>query len=797
MREYQYQPLQPGEIRLLCLHPVESPGQGLQGSILHHTLTNPIYRPDSDNQPAYLERPQSYEAISYHWGTDTRTPYRLLIHDRDGHGPSVIRLTAALHTVLRRLALPDRERVLWADAICINQVTSSSNEEKGIQIQLMPDIYRIASRVQIYLGSGSDDLALALDLLATIADYSEYLDDKQHTQGEIGTALAVESGLILPPPDDKRWQALRAFLRRPWFRRVWVIQEFVYAADIVVVCGDHEVDWHQLWLGAKAYVDNRDLIFAGYKADLVGTKRLDEFREAHEGARALLTIADLRMRAWGYMSPQYMILSLNEERSKLPFSGLSIRKDLNAIKKFEDLMRSKLLMDRASGDTFPFGQPDMLELLHRTNNFLATQPVDRLYALLGLADDTGHLQPIYSRQQTLPVVTTRFAASFIRKGRLADILATAGIRSNVPSADDPPSWVPHWTKVTYAQDGIVGFNRLSEKQERRDRRSKTPPADAQGQPTTSNPDSQGATGPGNQQEHEKLYHAALDTAQDFVLDEAQGTLSIKAVAVSRVVSVLPGKLLYGTVLYAHAASRFGQVYPTGEPMEEALWRTLIGNRTFYGEAPPPDYAEQYQNLKQHDTQLLVRSVILAGIACLVALPVFILAIRLIPLLGLVAILVGLVATKRVPLAPSVVLLCLLPVFRWLWIMALVPVLIGLTWYGAAKVYPLQALEALAKFGLTTAGRMSSMPTDCSGYLTSFSIMGNRYSLCVTEHRLMGLLPLLTQVGDIVVVFLGCNAPFVIRPAEREGCYRLVGECYVHGIMNGECMVGEPVDITLL
>lgn len=231
----------------------------------------------------------------------------------------------------------------------------------------------------------------------------------------------------------------------------------------------------------QAYADNRQLIYTGYSPDLFGTRRLDLFREAHEGARGMLVVTDLRMRAWGYMTPAYMILSLNEKRDKENFSGLSIRKDLNTIKDYERFARAKLLHDRAEGETFPFGRPDMLQLLRRTSNFLATQPVDRLYALLGLTG-TDHIKPVYSEQQTLNVVATKFAAHFITKGSMSEVLSTAGIRSATPSPNDPPSWVPNWTKMTYSQDMQIGFNRLAdiqdEKNADRDKARRSRPREA-------------------------------------------------------------------------------------------------------------------------------------------------------------------------------------------------------------------------------------------------------------------------------------------------------------------------------
>jgi hypothetical protein len=40
-----------------------------------------------------------------------------------------------------------------------------------------------------------------------------------------------------------------------------------------------------------------------------------------------------------------------------------------------------------------------------------------------------------------------------------------------------------------------------------------------------------------------------------------------------------------------------------------------------------------------------------------------------------------------------------------------------------------------------------------------------------------------EVGDIVCVLLGCSVPMV--PRKMNGYYNFLGECYVHGIMEGE------------
>ena len=45
----------------------------------------------------------------------------------------------------------------------------------------------------------------------------------------------------------------------------------------------------------------------------------------------------------------------------------------------------------------------------------------------------------------------------------------------------------------------------------------------------------------------------------------------------------------------------------------------------------------------------------------------------------------------------------------------------------------------------------------------------------------------TGKGDTVCVFLGGKVPFVLHQEHSELEYLLLGECYVHGIMEGEIM----------
>lgn len=83
----------------------------------------------------------------------------------------------------------------------------------------------------------------------------------------------------------------------------------------------------------------------------------------------------------------------------------------------------------------------------------------------------------------------------------------------------------------------------------------------------------------------------------------------------------------------------------------------------------------------------------------------------------------------------------------------------------------------------------------SGFLTSCEfrsakteiILRNR-SIIITEKGQLGLAPQASCPGDLVVVFLGCRSPMVLRP-EGNSAYIVVGDAYVDGLMTGEALLG--------
>lgn len=74
-----------------------------------------------------------------------------------------------------------------------------------------------------------------------------------------------------------------------------------------------------------------------------------------------------------------------------------------------------------------------------------------------------------------------------------------------------------------------------------------------------------------------------------------------------------------------------------------------------------------------------------------------------------------------------------------------------------------------------------------------SVVWNRRLGKLSTSGRLALLPAGTETGDLVCVLLGCSVPVVLRAQESKGSSNLVlvGECYVHGIMDGEALEYPP------
>ncbi|KAK3341031.1 heterokaryon incompatibility protein-domain-containing protein [Neurospora tetraspora] len=95
-----------------------------------------------------------YGALSYTWG-DSPDAYEIFINDRK----SLVKEN--LHMALLALRQTDEDRLLWIDAICIDQ---DNDKEKGHQVGQMRQIYENAEQVLIWLGPSNRGIDSLMDL---------------------------------------------------------------------------------------------------------------------------------------------------------------------------------------------------------------------------------------------------------------------------------------------------------------------------------------------------------------------------------------------------------------------------------------------------------------------------------------------------------------------------------------------------------------------------------------------------------------------------------------------------------
>lgn len=169
------------------------------------------------------DSPPDYEAISYTWG-NTRHFTACVCDGRK------LLITKNLHEALCHFRYPDACRMLWADAICINQ---GYNDEKNHQVKNMRRIYENSSTTLVWLGPDEKGLAsTAFDAVERLG--GELLKCSEHTKQRLRDIPALHE-LMLPYLRKKgssitcssdEWKALHALYSLPWFSRLWVIQEF-------------------------------------------------------------------------------------------------------------------------------------------------------------------------------------------------------------------------------------------------------------------------------------------------------------------------------------------------------------------------------------------------------------------------------------------------------------------------------------------------------------------------------------------------------------------------------------------
>jgi hypothetical protein len=228
-----YSPLGPSEIRLLTLYPGKA-GDVIRGSLKHATLeirekrtvVNTHWLEDNRVRNIVRKLRQRclepakpvYDALSYCWGQEGNYDYIEL----NGHKVAVRRNLWCALEHFRYRALKTRR--LWIDALCINQ---DDTVERSAQVPMMGSIYNLASKVLIWLGEATTDSDAAIRAFGHF--YRIWRDDSKRDK------FLSEHG-----------EKCVSLMERPYWSRLWIIQEVCFASELEAHCGSESTSWKML-----------------------------------------------------------------------------------------------------------------------------------------------------------------------------------------------------------------------------------------------------------------------------------------------------------------------------------------------------------------------------------------------------------------------------------------------------------------------------------------------------------------------------------------------------------------------
>lgn len=255
-----------------------------------------------------------YEALSYTWGS----PVPAFLISCDGVKMEVAEnLWHALH----RLRRTDQSRALWIDAICINQ---DDVEERGYQVTMIRSILAGASRVVVWLGEASKDSAGAVRLIKNIATSEAMAQASSQTR-----ALTEDDFATLGLPNDSRkdWTPLDKLFSRPWFSRVWIIQEIILSTSATILVGGDEVSWNDTSLAASHLTRTNISSLVGVSTDTVlslnaiGWRYHNETRTGLSGLPLLVLLERTRRNMSTLRDDKvYSLLGLSSDSDRLGIS---------------------------------------------------------------------------------------------------------------------------------------------------------------------------------------------------------------------------------------------------------------------------------------------------------------------------------------------------------------------------------------------------------------------------------------------------------------------------------------------
>ncbi|KAI1332494.1 heterokaryon incompatibility protein-domain-containing protein [Xylariaceae sp. FL0255] len=217
----------------------------------------------------------SYECLSYTWDPEQPQEDVYISPNSPANGNDVgslrhMHVRPNLMTALRYIRLSNAPRVMWIDAICIDQL---NKVEKGQEVARMGEIFSKAVQVLVWLGPEDKSTAMAVDMIKRLSAGVTITPDRRNYH----ITPRSKAGAVVS--DIKKSARL---LQRPWFRRLWFKQEVLLASKVIVRCGYAEIGWGDLekliifveHKVSRKYVDIGDVLFCRSLFPYIGSSSL-------------------------------------------------------------------------------------------------------------------------------------------------------------------------------------------------------------------------------------------------------------------------------------------------------------------------------------------------------------------------------------------------------------------------------------------------------------------------------------------------------------------------------------------
>jgi len=288
-----------------------------------------------------------WRALSYCWGSldEVRELYLVQVRSRlgDEQTPDYNQVrfscTANLEIALRGVRREDVDLWLWVDALCINQ---GDREERAYQVSIMSEIFGKASGVVIWLGFTQEEM-IAASYVRALSHASNIPENANIDRSfRIARDVPLIKKMLLhgtlcangkPLERSHVLQKISEFFDKPWFRRVWVLQEVWCASkDVVAVCGPRMfVPWSEI-LFADMYLT---VAFSLLKTRIRGLKPPWQEFEKRPGSQDAST---QRLPILELFEDVCQNFEASDPRDKL-FGLLIMGKETHDIRNLPDLVR--------------------------------------------------------------------------------------------------------------------------------------------------------------------------------------------------------------------------------------------------------------------------------------------------------------------------------------------------------------------------------------------------------------------------------------------------------------------------